>query len=515
MEKIKKIILSLVILSLLVIPALAASESGTIYVSHAIPEYHEFTITNSSGHVSFAYSDGTEDCEMNIMVKTYPGLGMVNQTTFYSTSGGWSCPIPCADTYRFSLDYISTAEDDATVVYSITDGSTGGGGEEDITVSFTILSIEGYPNYAYGVTNGSLNVYDLTSSSSADYSSPGSFTADPEHTYTLTASAPGYYDSVVANTGFFESCSISLYVTPMPGSGQTEHDMISPNPGGGSSPGGGGLSIPSDIDGDGIPNEEDLDMDGDGIPNEEDDTPYGMVTVSGYIIDTSTNALINGAVSATIQHMNENGSIIDVDSFTVTQGVLTFTTPRAELLNILLSKSGYYTSSIKGTRFNDDWSGSFYMQPQTTPGNTSTQTILNFNVRDANGYALGGASVILGDGTTEVTNSAGYASLTVAQDSTISYRVTKSGYMTATGSVDTTDIETKSITVTLQAGSSVSTPTAIPTVIPTSPLSAIANENAKDRAVRATMEEGLQSVPTLFNVAILMLFLGLVKAGLK
>jgi LPXTG-motif cell wall-anchored protein len=42
-----------------------------------------------------------------------------------------------------------------------------------------------------------------------------------------------------------------------------------------------GEQIDPDIDGDGIPNEQDDDIDGDGIPNDKDETPYGPATPAG------------------------------------------------------------------------------------------------------------------------------------------------------------------------------------------------------------------------------------------
>lgn len=167
-------------------------------------------------------------------------------------------------------------------------------------------------------------------------------------------------------------------------------------------------------------------------------------TLNIYIHDSQTNNLISGARVVIEGGFYDPPELLEVINETLPAGQKSYTLqptggglPNPDYYRITVTADGYVPEMpYINTDLDTGMSMSIYMYMDPTGGSPENpeNTFIDFYVRDLEAYAIQGATVVF-DGTTLQTNNAGYCLFEVAKNSTYSYTVSKTGYLSLSGTV--------------------------------------------------------------------------------
>lgn len=143
------------------------------------------------------------------------------------------------------------------------------------------------------------------------------------------------------------------------------------------------------------------------------------------------------------------------------------------------------------------------------------ETTLKFTIHQSTGGWLSGATVQLNDGRSGLTNAAGYCEFVVEKNTTISYSVKKTGFYPLSGSVVMGIYERVVLHSLIPTDVPLPTPTEPGETPGPTPTATPGSVTSHREAMRNTMEQQYGVMPTYVSLAFFLLFLAILKRGMR
>jgi hypothetical protein len=233
-------------------------------------------------------------------------------------------------------------------------------------------------------------------------------------------------------------------------------------------------------------------------------------TLSVFVQRSDTGALIDGA---TVTVTGPGGEIA---SSPAPGGIATLSLPKTPSLQYWLSATapGYTQTLPHLFGIMQDISITVEMAPETAPPANPDNVYLQFNVRDYNQHPVSGATVVV-SGTARTTNAAGFARFEVAKNGSHQYTVSKTGYITVSGTATTTTQSPVNVQVLLYSGVLPTQPTSVPGDDPgaTPPPRDTRTNEEKGKAVIDLLADNAELIATLAILAAVMGLINLIMPG--
>jgi PKD repeat protein len=250
-----------------------------------------------------------------------------------------------------------------------------------------------------------------------------------------------------------------------------------------------------------------------------EDAKAGYITVTNategtltiYAIDATTRALIH---SAHVEVEGGGETLFD-ENF---DGTYSCDLPLGAQYHITVSASGYYEQDFQFVLTESMTMTVALIREGTAPEGKSS---IDFVVRsNATAAPLPAATVTLGSYGT-LTDQYGTAHFEVSNTSgTLEWVVSKTGFFAEQGSVDTSTSQTIEVTLFTMLTPTTTTATPTPTTTETSPnatgtIPGVTPTKTHREAARESLDQAYEFVPQIFGLVLLILFLAIMKRGMK